>query len=78
MFPASPLLCMGKGTILCNRCACPDNCDSPHVIDMTVQELFSTDSCLSDAASPVLYKSLKSTDDVSTDFDLFTDFLTTD
>uniref|UniRef100_A0A8C1S4X2 Homeobox domain-containing protein n=1 Tax=Cyprinus carpio TaxID=7962 RepID=A0A8C1S4X2_CYPCA len=36
---------------------------------------FSTDSCLSDAASPLLCKSLESTDVVLTDFYLFTDSL---
>ncbi|XP_016297509.1 homeobox protein Hox-A2a-like [Sinocyclocheilus anshuiensis] len=68
---------LGKGIIICNRCASTDNCDSPHVMDMSVQDFFSIDSCLSDAASPVLYKSLESTDDVSTDFYFFTDSLTT-
>uniref|UniRef100_A0A673L7K7 Homeobox domain-containing protein n=1 Tax=Sinocyclocheilus rhinocerous TaxID=307959 RepID=A0A673L7K7_9TELE len=68
---------LGKGIIICNRCASTDSCDSPHVMDMSVQDFFSTDSCLSDAASPVLYKSLESTDGVSSDFYLFTDSLTT-
>uniref|UniRef100_A0A673KT98 Homeobox protein Hox-A2a-like n=1 Tax=Sinocyclocheilus rhinocerous TaxID=307959 RepID=A0A673KT98_9TELE len=72
---------LGKGTIICssNRCASSDNCGSPHVMDMSVQDLnfFSTDSCLSDAASPALYKSLESPDDVSTDFYFFKDSLTT-
>uniref|UniRef100_A0A672KRG9 Homeobox protein Hox-A2a-like n=1 Tax=Sinocyclocheilus grahami TaxID=75366 RepID=A0A672KRG9_SINGR len=66
-----------------NRCASrlasPDNCGSPHVMDMSVQDLnfFSTDSFLSDAASPALYTSLESPDDVSTDFYFFKDSLTT-
>ncbi len=76
VFSQSPTA-LGKWTIICNRCASPDNCDSPHVMDMSVQDFFSTDSCLSDAASPVLSKSLESTDNVSTDFDFFTDSLTT-
>uniref|UniRef100_A0A672KCT4 Homeobox domain-containing protein n=1 Tax=Sinocyclocheilus grahami TaxID=75366 RepID=A0A672KCT4_SINGR len=44
---------LGKGIIICNRCASTDN------------------------SSPVLYKSLESTDYVSTDFYFFTDSLTT-
>uniref|UniRef100_A0A8C1R5D4 Homeobox domain-containing protein n=1 Tax=Cyprinus carpio TaxID=7962 RepID=A0A8C1R5D4_CYPCA len=72
---------LGKGTIICNinRCAIPDNCGSPLVKDMSVQDLnfFSTDSCLSDAASPAPYTSLEIPDNVSTDFYFFKDSLTT-
>ncbi|XP_016150332.1 homeobox protein Hox-A2a-like [Sinocyclocheilus grahami] len=84
VFSQSPTA-LGKGTIICNsnrcasRLASPDNCGSPHVMDMSVQDLnfFSTDSFLSDAASPALYTSLESPDDVSTDFYFFKDSLTT-
>ncbi|RXN26337.1 homeobox Hox-A2 [Labeo rohita] len=72
---------LSKGTVICNsnRSSSPDNCGSPHVMDMSVQDLnfFSTDSCLSNADSPALYTSLESPDDVSTDFYFFTDSLTT-
>uniref|UniRef100_A0A9J8AVL9 Homeobox domain-containing protein n=1 Tax=Cyprinus carpio carpio TaxID=630221 RepID=A0A9J8AVL9_CYPCA len=75
------LKCFLTGTIICNinRCAIPDNCGSPLVKDMSVQDLnfFSTDSCLSDAASPAPYTSLEIPDNVSTDFYFFKDSLTT-
>lgn len=71
--PSQPPL--DKGTIIHNRCAILDNCGSPHVMDAAVQDLniFSTDSRLSDAASPTLYKSLESPDDIPTGFYFLTD-----
>ncbi|XP_043073359.1 homeobox protein Hox-A2a-like [Puntigrus tetrazona] len=67
----------GKGIMICNRCASPDSRVPPQVMDISVQDFFSTDSCLSDAASPELNRSLESADGVSTDFYFFTDSLTT-
>ncbi|KAK9957762.1 hypothetical protein ABG768_011981 [Culter alburnus] len=73
--PTQPPTALDKGTIIHNRCAILDKCGSPHVMDAAVQNLniFSTDSRLSDAASPTLHKTLESQDDIPTGFYFLTD-----